>query len=46
MEISLAHIIDISNVPFSILMSKVIFMKYLPPVRPKVVPKLKILRIS
>ena len=26
-------------------MSKIIFMKYLPPVRPKKVPKLKILRI-
>ena len=26
-------------------MSKIIFMKYLPPVRPKIIPKLKILRI-
>ena len=31
--------------PFSISMSKIIFKKYLPPVRPKLVPKLKILRI-
>ena len=27
------------------IMPKIIFMKYLPPVRPKLVPKLKILRI-
>ena len=31
--------------PISILMSKIIFMKYLPPVRSKLVPKLKMLRI-
>ena len=36
---------DISNMPISILMWKIIFMKYLPPVRPKVVTKLKVLRI-
>ena len=30
---------DISNVPISILMSKIIFMKYLPPVRPKLASK-------
>ena len=29
----------------SILMSKIIVIKYLPPVRPKLVPKLKMLRI-
>ena len=34
----------ISNMSISILMSKMIFIKYLPP-RPKLVPKLKILRI-
>ena len=28
-----------------ILMSKIIFIKYVPPVRPKLVPKLKVLRI-
>ena len=33
---------DISNILISILMSKVIFIKYLPPVRPKLVPILKI----
>ena len=38
-------IFDISNMPISILMSKMIFMKYLPPGRPKFVPKLKMLRI-
>ena len=32
---------DISNPPISILMSKIIFMKYLPSVRPKRDPKLK-----
>ena len=31
----------ISNMSISILMSKIIFIKYLPPVRPKLVPKLK-----
>ena len=34
---------DISNI--SILMSKIIFIKYLPPVQPKLVPKSKVLRI-
>ena len=28
---------DISNIPISILISKIIFIKYLPPVRPKLV---------
>ena len=36
---------DISNMPISILMSKMIFIKYLPHVRPKLAPKLKVLRI-
>ena len=36
---------DISNIPIGILMSRIIFIKYLPPVRPKLVPKLKVLRI-
>ena len=36
---------DISNMPIWILMSKMIFMKHLPPVRLKLVPKLKVLRI-
>ena len=36
---------DISNIPISILMSKIIFIKYLPPVRSRLVPKLKVLRI-
>ena len=31
--------------PISILTSKIIFMKYLPPARSKLVPKMKILRI-
>ena len=31
--------------PASVLVSKIIFIKYLPPVRPKLVPKLKVLRI-
>ena len=31
--------------PTSILMSKIIFKKYLPPVEPKLVPKLKVRRI-
>ena len=35
----------ISNIPISILMSKIIFIKYLPLLRPKLVPKLKRLRI-
>ena len=34
----------ISNMPILILMSKIIFIKYLPPARPKLVPKLKMLR--
>ena len=36
---------NISNMPISILMSKIIFMKYLPPVRPKFISKLKVFRI-
>ena len=36
---------DISNMPISILIWKMIFIKYLPPVRPKLVPKLNMLRI-
>ena len=32
---------DISNIPVLILISKIIFMKYLPVVRPKLVPKYK-----
>ena len=32
---------NISNMPNSVLMSKISFMKYLPPVRPKLIPKLK-----
>ena len=36
---------DISNILISILMSKIIFIKYLPLLRPKLVPKLKVLRI-
>ena len=36
---------DISNIPILILMWKIIFIKYLPPVWPKLVPKLKVLRI-
>ena len=38
-------LIDISDMPISILMSKIYFMKYLPPVRPKLFPKLKMLII-
>ena len=30
---------NISNMPISTLMSKMIFIKYLPPVRPRFVPK-------
>ena len=37
--------LDILNIPVLILMSKIIFMKYLPSVRRKLVPKLKRLRI-
>ena len=37
---------NISSMLISILMSKIIFMKYSPPVRPKLVPKLKMLRID
>ena len=36
---------DISNISISILMSKMIFIKCLPPVRPKLVPELKVPRI-
>ena len=36
---------DISNMPILILMSKMIFIKYLPPASPKFFPKLKMLRI-
>ena len=36
---------DMLNMLISILMSKIILIKYLPPVRPKLVPKLKVLRI-
>ena len=36
---------NISNMPISVLMLKNIFIKYLPPVRPKLVPRLKMLRI-
>ena len=36
---------DVSNISISILMWQIIFMKYLPPVRPKLVPKLKVFRI-
>ena len=36
---------DISIIPISILMSKIIFIKNLPPVSPKLVPKLKMFRI-
>ena len=36
---------DISNIPILILMSKLVFIKQLLPVKPKVVPRLKILRI-
>ena len=35
---------DISNIPISIWMSKMIFIKYLPPASPILVPKLKMLR--
>ena len=35
----------IAHILISISMSKMIFMKYLPPVRPKLVPKSKMLRI-
>ena len=35
---------DISNIPIAILMSKLIFIKYLLTVKPKLVPKLRILR--
>ena len=37
---------DISNILISFLMSKIIFVKYLLLVRPKLVAKLKVLRIS
>ena len=33
------------NLPILILMSKMVFDKYFPPVRPKLIPKLKMLRI-
>ena len=34
-------LVDISNMPILILKSKINFMKYLPPLRPKLVPKIK-----
>ena len=37
--------IDISIMVISVLVSKTVFIKYLLPVRPKLVPKLKMLRI-
>ena len=37
--------LDIANMPISILMSKIIFMKHLRIVKPKLVPKSKMLRI-
>ena len=36
---------DISSIPISILMSNIIFIKHLPPVRSRLVPELKVLRI-
>ena len=36
---------DNLKIPISILMSKIIFIKYLPPARPKLDPQLKVLRI-
>ena len=36
---------DISNILISIPMSKIIFIKYLPLVRPKLIPKIKVFRI-
>ena len=39
------RICDISNIPISILMSKIIFIEYILPVQPKMVPKSKVLRI-
>ena len=36
---------NISSMPISILMLKIIFKKYLPPDKPKLVPKLKMFRI-
>ena len=36
---------NISNIPISILMARIIFMKYLPPASPKLVPKLKVPRL-
>ena len=36
---------DIWNISISNLMLEIVFIKYLPPVRPKLVPKLKMLRI-
>ena len=38
-------IFDISNMPISLLISKIIVIKYSPIVRPKLVPKSKMLRI-
>ena len=38
-------LIDISNMPILILKSKIYFMKYLSSSRPKLAPKLKLLRI-
>ena len=37
--------IDISNIPISILISKITFKKYFLPVKPKLVSKLKMLKI-
>ena len=37
-------LVDISNMPILILKSKINFMKYLPTIRPKLVPKLKMLK--
>ena len=36
---------DISNIPISVFMSKMVFIKYLPPVRPKLVLELKVFGI-
>ena len=37
--------VDISNMPISTLKSKINFMKYLPLARPKLAPKLNMLKI-
>ena len=44
-EFTKIWLIAISNMPISILMTKIIFVKNLPPARPKFVPKLKVPRI-